>query len=496
LSGQNGLFMKIRHVYNAHPTISHFHASRAFHRCIRGPRGSGKSTGCSMELMVKGQGQEPDLDMRRHTRFAVIRNTYRELEDTTLKTWLRWFPEDHFGVFNYNKMRHMIRWRDLEMEVLFRALDRPGDVRKTLSLELTGAWVNEAREVPFSIIEALGDAVGRYPPVVNGKGGPTWQGILMDTNSPDSFNWWYRLSEKEKGKLNPEMWEFFNQPGGLIERDGEFYPNPEAENLLNLKVPSKINYYMFKKEGKTLDHIRIYYCNQYGFIVEGRPVHPEFVDAVHVAKEILYPVPDRVIYIGIDFGLTPAALFGQRLVDGRWIVFEEVISEHMGTARFADMLLPVMNGKYKGFKFQIYGDPAGDNESETDERTPFQILAAKGIKADKAWRNNDTTIRRESLRAPLLRLIDGRPGFLLSPTCEVTRHALKGGFHYRRIQVSGVEKYHEKPEKNQYSHPAEACEYMCLGAGEGQLAVGSQPKVTAKPYKAPHYREQRLGWMA
>ena len=381
------------------------------------------------------------------------------------------------------------------MEVLFRALDRPGDVRKTLSLELTGAWVNEAREVPFSIIEALGDAVGRYPPIENGKGGPTWQGILMDTNSPDSFNWWYRLSETERESLNPAMWEFFTQPGGLVERDELFFPNPEAENLDNLKSPSEINYYMAKKEGKTKDHIRIYYCNQYGFIVEGRPVHAEFADATHTAKEILYPVNNRPIYIGIDFGLTPSAIFGQKLIDGRWIVFEEVVSEHMGIARFADMLLPVMRGKYKGFDFEIFGDPAGTEEAQTDEKTPFQILANKGIKAEPAWRNNDPVIRREALRAPLLRMIDGKPGFMLSPTCEILRHALKGGYHYRRIQVSGVEKYHDKPEKNQYSHPAEACEYMCVGAGEGQLAVGAQPDIKAESYKASHFRDRSLGWM-
>ena len=486
--------MIIRREYNAHPTISQFHGSPAFHRGIRGPRGSGKSTGCSMEIMVKSREQEPGQDGRRHTRWAIIRNTYRELEDTTLKTWLRWFPEEHFGVFNNHKMRHMIQWRDLEMEVLFRALDRPGDVKKTLSLELTGAWVNEAREIPFGIIEALGDAVGRYPPIENGQGGPTWKGILMDTNSPDSFSWWYRLSEKEK--LDPFAWEFFNQPGGLLERDEQFYPNPIAENLNNLTKPGDINYYMLRKEGKSKDHIRIYYCNQYGFTAEGKPVHPEFTDATHTAHDPIFPVPGRVIYIGIDFGLTPAAIFGQKLVDGRWIVFDEVVSEHMGIARFAEMLLPVMQGKYKGFTFEIYGDPAGTEEAQTDEKTPFQILASNGIKAEPAWRNNDITLRREALRTPLLRLIDGKPGFLLSPTCEILRHGLKGGFYYRRVQVSGTERFHQIPEKNAYSHPVEACEYMALGAGEGHLAVGAQPEVEAKPYRAPAYREPELGWMA
>ncbi len=60
-------------------------------------------------------------------------------------------------------MTHHIQVDDVDMEVLFRALDRPDDAKKVLSLELTGAWVNEAREVPKGIIDALGDRTGRYP---------------------------------------------------------------------------------------------------------------------------------------------------------------------------------------------------------------------------------------------------------------------------------------------------------------------------------------------
>ena len=49
---------------------------------------------------------------------------------------------------------HNIKKGDVELEVIFLALDRPEDVKKLLSLELTGVWVNEAREIPKSIIDA------------------------------------------------------------------------------------------------------------------------------------------------------------------------------------------------------------------------------------------------------------------------------------------------------------------------------------------------------
>ena len=200
-----------RVVYNAHPTLQKFHASDAFYRGTRGPVGSGKSTAMCMEIMRRAKEQVAGPDSIRRTRFAVIRNTYRELKDTTLKTWLAWFPESYFGVFNNGDMIHNVKFDDVEMEVMFRALDRPQDVKKVLSLELTGAWINEAREVPKGIIDAIGDRVGRYPAVKDG--GCTWRGVIMDTNPGDTDHWWYRLAEEDR----PEGWNFFAQPGGLTE---------------------------------------------------------------------------------------------------------------------------------------------------------------------------------------------------------------------------------------------------------------------------------------
>lgn len=465
----------VNRTYNAHETVSQFHNSKAFHRGIRGPRGSGKSTGCCIELFKKASEQAPSPDGLRRTRWAIVRNTYRELLDTTVKTWLYWFPEDYLGKFNYGSMTHTVRFKDILAEFMFRALDRPSDVKKTLSMELTGAYINESKEVPFGIISGLDDAIGRYPAkdIENGFDGPTWQGMLLDTNSPDDDHWWYKLDgEFLRGELDPKIWAFFTQPGGLVERDGAFHQNPDAENLENLPT----NYYTIRSIGKSKDHVRVYYCNQYGFVIEGKPVHPEYVDAVHCSQELLEPIKNVPIYVGIDFGLTPAATFGQIVpAVGRWHILDELVTERMGAKNFARELKPMMTGKYAGFEFTIGGDPAGSDEVQTDERTCFQILNSAGIPAIPAYHNNDTTIRRDALREPLSRLIDGKPGMLVSPNCKVLRKGLAGGFSYKRVQVVGAERYHDKPDKNRYSHVCEAAEYMCLVAGEGHKLVKAPP---------------------
>jgi hypothetical protein len=475
--------------YKPSLTVKRFLKSEAFYRGIMGPVGSGKSSGCCVEIMRRAQSQKPNKRKVRKSRFVIVRNTYRELTDTTVKTWQNWFPSEQFGSVKETTMTHefVLELPDktlAEVEILFRALDKPKDIKKLLSLELTGAWVNEAREVPKGIIDSLGDRVGRYPDMKDG--GCSWRGVMMDTNPPDDDHWWYRLSEVDR----PIGWEFFKQPGGLIEVGGKFIENPNVENIDNLEQ----GYYLTRMAAKAADYIRVYYCGQYGFVKEGKPIYPEYVDSIHCASEVIKPVAGLPIWTGIDFGLTPAALFGQRLPNGRWIWIDELVTEDMGTVRFSELLKAKMLGEYAGFDFETpYGDPAGDSRAQTDETTPFQILQNNGIPARPAP-SNDPVLRREAVAVALSRLLDGKPGLMISPKCVVTRKGMAGGYCYKRIQVAGDEKFQDKPDKNKYSHPCDAGQYLMIGAGEGAALVQSnKAHVVPKPYKPPAFSS--TGWM-
>ena len=162
------------------------------------------------------------LDGVRKSRWAVIRNTNPQLKTTTIKTWLDWFPEEDWGKFHWSvPYTHHIKKADLDLEVIFLALDRPEDVKKLLSLELTGIWINEAREIPKSIIDACSMRVGRFPSMKDG--GCTWTGVIADTNAPEEDHWWPIMSgevpipdhiPKEEAKMlvKPDNWNFYTQP--------------------------------------------------------------------------------------------------------------------------------------------------------------------------------------------------------------------------------------------------------------------------------------------
>ena len=60
---------------------------------------------------------------------------------------------------------------------------QPRDTRRVLSLELTGAFIDECREIPKAIASAITARVGRFPSASDVE--CTWRGLWMCTNPPD-----------------------------------------------------------------------------------------------------------------------------------------------------------------------------------------------------------------------------------------------------------------------------------------------------------------------
>ena len=464
-------------------TLKEFMKSDDFFRGLRGPVGSGKSVSCCIEIFRRSLLQQKNPQGVRKSRWAVIRNTNPQLRTTTIKTWLDWFPEDTWGNFAWSvPYTHRILKNDLDIEVIFLALDRPEDVKKLLSLELTGVWINEAREIPKSIIDACTMRVGRYPSMRDG--GASWYGVIADTNAPEEDHWWAIMSgdvpvpdhisrEEALMLIKPDNWSFYSQPSAMLEKKENnmtigYSQNTLAENKTNLTN----KYYDNIIRGKTKGWIDVYVLNKLGSIEEGKPVYPNFKQELHCSKEDLIPNKHQTIYIGVDFGLTPAAVFGQRLPTGRWILLNELVCFDMGVIRFSELLRTEIAKYYKGYEVDIYGDPAGDFRSQTDERTPFQIMRQCGLKAKPAP-SNDVALRIEAVDSALSRLLDGKPGFLLDKKCVNLKKGFNGGYHYRRLQVSG-DRYDEKPLKNRYSHVHDALQYLMMGAGEGRTILAGQ----------------------
>lgn len=466
--------------YQAEDVAKAFHKSKAFVRGLMGPVGSGKSVACILEIVRNALTQEPGPDNVRRSRWAIIRNTYPELLSTTLKTWIDWVPEHICPINRAAPITARLNCplpdgTSVELEVFFLALDKPKDVKKLLSLELTGAFINEAREVPKAVVDGATSRVGRYPN--KAQGGPTNSCVIADTNPPDDDHWWYKLAEES----TPENWQFFRQPGALIRIDDElgtrYEPNPLAQNISNL--PGGYQYYLRQLGGKSHEWIKVYILAEYGTVQEGRPVYGNtWNDQLHVAKAELKADPALPIILGWDFGLTPACIVGQLMPNGQLRILDEIISEYSGIKQFArDVVRPhiIQNYKTCGIAGSI-GDPAGGIGAQTDEKTCLQVLST-AYKDDGAGiytvpsPSNSIQNRLNAVTSLMTRLVDGQPAFLLSPKCKTLRKGFNGGYKFNRVQVSGDERYKDVPDKNKYSHPHDALQYLCQGVVSGMIGA-------------------------
>ena len=166
--------------YNAPPVISQFLQSDAFGRLIWGPVGSGKTTGCIVEAARRMAEQAPAADGIRYTRFAIIRQSLKDAKATVLKDVRGWFGS--IADWRVSESTLYLQYGDVYSEWPFIPLDEPDDVKRLLSLQLTGAYVNECIETDINLLSDIAGRVGRYP--ANDQGVCSWSGIWCDTNAP------------------------------------------------------------------------------------------------------------------------------------------------------------------------------------------------------------------------------------------------------------------------------------------------------------------------
>lgn len=452
--------------YTASPTAERLINSQQFINLALGPVGSGKSVASMVKLYKHACMQNPGPDGLRRSRWVLVRNTKEQLFQTTLKTWLDWFPDQVAGTWNKGDKTFYLVNGDVRAEFIFLPLDDQADVKKLLSLELSGGFINEAREIPFEIFQGLKSRMPRYPS--RADGGVTHPVLLLDSNFPQYESWLWRMAEEGRPTEDSEAMKdlsVFIQPPAYL--PGTWTPNPDAENLEFLDK----KYYENVTSGASLEFMRTHVWNRYGLKGSGKPVYEGvFRKTSHVAKDRLLPVKARSVplLVGMDFGRTPSAVFGQVNAKGKLCVYKTITSENMGIKRFLkEKFLPVMNSMFPRCSLIIIGDPAGKHKSEVGEESVFDIIEAEGYKIVAAPTNIPEK-RIGAVEQWLTTMVDGEPALALSPGDDnkVLVDGFEYGYHYKEDRT-GAANYDGSPVKDKFSHPHDAMQYLALGASLG-----------------------------
>ena len=490
--------------YHANETFAQVHMDPSRFMFIRGPVGSGKSSGCIWHIVLNAMKQRPDYQGRRRGRYAIIRATYPSLKTTVVNSWKSWFGPLIKVVYDI-PIRGTLSFSAptpeeiIDIDLIFIALDREEEVRKLQSLELTGCHINETAEVQHpGIFNMLKSRVNRFPDKKDG--GAIDPFIMCDYNSPDTEHWLYKLAEEE----DPDKHSFYTQPSAVLfqgfGRDGKpkYITNPLADNLGHVAtkgdwvqqgqvyirnhvelishgfvaqgdewiVHLDDDYYPDQIPGTDPAWINVFLMNNYGMVRKGKPVYPEYNDQIHAAKKKIKPINGIPITIGMDLGLTPAAAFFQLTPLGQVIMIDELVEEDMSIEYFAkNVLKPHIQNNYRKFSFELIIDPAGAARNPNDAKTGLTILKKAGLPVRVA-RTNDPLARREAV----VYFLNRREGFLVSPSCKVARKGFISEYHYPKYSSAALEgRFKPKPDKNLYSHIHDGIQYACLELSEGRI---------------------------
>ena len=448
-------------VYTPTPTIQRYMLDNSLVRLIMGPVGSGKTSGSIMEILRRcSQQPKSKVDGLRYSRWAIIRNTTPQLRDTTIKSFLYWVPDGVIGTWRTTEKVFHLQFNDVRAEIMFRALDGPQDIGNLLSLELTGAYLNEFREIHPEIVNPLLGRLGRYPAQKSTEE-PYWYGLIGDTNPPNIESWWWAMMEgldpeDRNHKEKPNGWRVFKQPSGR---------SPTAENVENLPT----GYY--STEGKSEEYVRVYIDGDYGRSNDGFPVYDKvFVPSLHVSDTPLTPVRSSTypVIVGLDFGRTPAAVLCQYDYRGRLIIFDEIISQNMGIETFCrNLLLPKLQEKeYTGLPVIVVGDPAGQQKSQINEESPFDVLKRMGFREVRPALSNKPERRQGAMEALLLQQEEGKGRVIIDKKAKMLINGLSFGYIYGQTKGGELRQVGERSRpqvvKNMYSHICEATEYVAL----------------------------------
>lgn len=456
---------------------------------LMGPIGGGKTTTAIMKAALKTSVTPPNAQGVRQRRFLVVRDTYRNLDRTTIKSWKEWFPAEA-GVWRGGKgepSEHDLVWAgekgtECRLHVDFVAIG-DNDVEDVCrGYEMSDVMLNEADRLASEALFYLNGRIGRWPgPALGGCWAPQ---LWADLNAPDVDNYVYRHFVEEL----PDTWAFYKQPGGL---------DPDAENLHNLNQTAETlahiddpawkdrileqgrGYYRNQMVGQPAWYVRRMIHNEFGYSREGDPVYEDYDDDVHCAREEIRPDPSLPVYMCSDAGRTPATCWFQVTPDDQVFGIAEMCGKATSAGPFGEECAAFMARTF-GYDYRFEWnaiDPTAFNPHDTDEVHYAQVFEEKtGVQCIPA-RTNALTPRMDAVSSRLRRFLptdtrsvpragrvgpQGRPAMLISPKMRVLRRGFNSGYMFERVKVANTERLRDVPAKTAESHPHDAWQYGML----------------------------------
>lgn len=458
------------HYYPPGPVAQGFINDGHLTAFIMGPVGGGKTVASAFKRIVSAAAAPRCNDGVRRCRWVVIRSTYRDAEKTVLASWLQWFPKNYagstWGGGNDRPVTHTLRFRNQHGEVIeatteFIGLNGMSVEAKLRGYEISGAWLNEADTLDEGALRFVEQRTGRFPrkdqlPL----GVLRMRRVIGDFNAPDVDNWIYKTFVETRS----ENRVLYSQPSGV---------SADAENIEKLEP----GYYEQMIADNEDWFVRRFVYNLFGYSRDGKPVYESFNPQVHVAPRVLEYDPKLDLLIGLDGGggtLNPAAVFGQ--LAGGWqlrILGEFVPGHGFGPSRFGEQLAEIVSARFPASRLKAWADPASQHGADREDgQLAWNEIVAAAIGCPVLIPfegSNEIALRTDAVKGEL-RTDGQKPNMLLSPACTMLIRGFASKYRFRKRPPGAASAYEPVPEKNEYSHPHDALQYL-VGGVRGRTAI-------------------------
>lgn len=498
---------------------------------ITGPSGSGKTVGTIFKLarfsvqsvpvtkagVVKVQG-------------FVLRDNYRALYRTTLRSWFNFFPPDYPGssffggqdrpaqhrlkLSTVRPIDGVLREVPVDLNVDFFAVGDVAIEELLKGYEATWGWASEGDLLHDRVIPFAYDRTGRYPSLDELPPGTKRPRMMaVDFNPPaPNHPLWRACTTGSFQKSRPDdpleaalqdiataaappvkTVNFFHQPSGL---------SPEGEN----RAGKTLDEYTSAAATMTENDVRRFVHGLPGYAHDGKPVYVrDFRRRVHVAQRPLVVLPGLPLHIGFDQGMSPAAvLFQVSLLSQVRVLRELFLGQGVGYGRFLQALIPLLTtpplrdlppGAYTA-------DPAGfyGADKVAGELAWAQTISAGLGHAVYPAATNEPATRIEAVRLRLSYQADAdTPGLIIDPSCEMLIDGFEADYKYPRLSEKAAMEFGDAPVKNRHANLHDALQYGILGvfgaAGViAEAARAGRPENVVSLYRPGDRRSADEGW--
>ena len=225
----------------------------------------------------------------------------------------------------------------------------------------------------------------------------------------------------------------------------------------------------YELEARTMtpQDVRRYVHGEYGYVIDGEPIYPQFSLELHRSDAWLKPIPGIPLLLGFDLGGSPACVIAQATPEGQLRILREICcTPGSGPVTIARLTRECLLQEFAGFAIGgAWIDPSGfyGADKQSGQLAAAEIVSQMLNINIQPGPSQEPGFRTDSVRWYLTGLIDGHlPRMVVDPRCKY----LIGGFvaHYKLTkQASTGATNLMVPVKNEYSHVHDALQYLVTG---------------------------------